>query len=168
MRAAIAGGIPGWYDPELSEKWARHRVGDYAPNPYGNFETAELTPRPEMDGHVLKYVEPAVVNIPPLAYSIAFMCRPREELLASARACKESWNVGRDEAEYRRRIQYVLVRLASRSDVVALHTIWLDDLIKEPERELGRIGWPLDLKRACGAIDEKLYHTSLFLESQTK
>jgi len=101
-------------------------------------------------GKAVKIVAPWLKVMDVGLYKIAFMRRNTEEIRQSLEAAR----FGKVTNEFiDNTVQRALRTLKNRRDVLEITEIWYDDLLSDPEKELSRLNWPINIKEAASVID---------------
>ncbi len=127
MRCFVEGGVPGWFDGH--QDYLNVMFGDqtYMPNPNGFYALDTDFSSPEFpvkaDGGVVKVSHRDLLRLPaiePYRYTVAFMKRNPDEILASMRRFIPYSSWGQDEMFvqfYDLTLPALLMRLEARSDI---------------------------------------------------
>ncbi len=160
MRCLEAGGLPCVYDPaEDAQRNRDSAIPGYAPNPHGFYEVSNL--------HALDW--PLARGRAVKVLNANIRCLPRSERY---RACY----LRRDPVELHRSFVSVAgpppgpppfagdFEAMVTADLAALADLGADtvvinyaSVIADPERELARLNWPIDVVRAATVVDASLY-----------
>ena len=163
MRALIAGGLKGAYDPEMDKVFRRWSTEAYDVNPYGFYE---LDPRKykekdfpkQYEGQLIKILHGGLKNIALGKYKIVYMLRDTKEIEASM--SKLQGKTGHlDPENYKKWMDDVINWMKNRRDCKII-VFQYNEVVATPLShfaELKELGWPIDPEKAASTIDKKLY-----------
>ena len=123
----------GYYEMELADYYEDGFPGKY-------------------DDQMFKCLSGGVLYLPPDEYRIVFMRRTAGQINKSLlKAFGYRHTLADDDKKFQKEMSRICACLRDRRSVVSLTEIWMEDVVRRPKRELGRIkadGWPIDVSAA--------------------
>lgn len=166
MDALSAGGLDAAKNPNRDKLNQFYGDDFYKPNPNGFYELSRqeyLQPNfpTTYDGKLLKLLHGGLPFMTPHQYRIVFMRRNPEEIRQSYDAFFGGINtrVKHVVENYKRVMDDVINRLRNRKDIHSLAIFEYREVVDNPKphfEKLVQTGWPIDVEKAAGVVDESL------------
>lgn len=166
MAALMAGGMQAAFSEERNAVAAACSDQYYHPNRSGLYEVPleEYTETDfplQYDGRLIKVMAWGMRSLAVHDYCVVIMLRDQEEIRQSyeaffGRKLRTQWF-----ANYQNNMVELQSQLNNRSDVRSVSVVNYRNLIENPQLELAKLEWPIDIAMAASVIDPQQYRFRL-------
>lgn len=163
MKALEEGGLEAMYAQSRDEMKSRYADEHYDPNIGGLYELdrkeyLRLNFPEGYEGKLIKALNKGVplMNHMPDGIRVVFMRRDSEEVRQSYNAFFNS-NLENTHL-LDEKMERTIKMIENRKDVLSCTEVWYREMVDCPEctfKELKKVGWPIDVKKAASVVDKK-------------
>lgn len=151
MRCLEAGGLT----VVVNDNTPMAKIGDYLPNPYGNYEFEKDIDKDFYTlyaGMLIKCPYDQLIDLPRGKYKLIFMKRNPLEISASMQKC---WGETL-EFDYDLYVGDLLKKLSARDDMEII-VLNYADVIENPRQEFEKLDLPINISIAVSCVEPLLY-----------